>query len=66
MRQPRAHYMDLITDHLPRSVELVEVIRVVFTRGDGQNTVFREVTQYWSTDGTLLAEQDNYADGEDA
>lgn len=39
-----------------RSVELVEVIRVVTTAGDGTtNNPNRYITEYWSKDGELLA-----------
>lgn len=39
-------------------IEVIKVIKVVATRGNGQTTVFRQVTTYWSTDGALLAEVD--------
>ncbi|TYS91934.1 carboxypeptidase [Rossellomorea aquimaris] len=42
----------------PRSVKTVEVIQTVSIRGNGVDTVLREVTQYWDKDGTLLAEND--------
>jgi len=48
--------------HSARSAEVIEVIKVVSTRGDGDRTIFREVTSYWTKDGTLLAEVDPYAD----
>lgn len=44
--------------HGTRSAEVIEVIRTVATRGDGETTVFREVISYWAKDGTLLAEVD--------
>jgi len=44
----------------PRSVEVVQVVRVVAARGHGNaNDPIREVTQYWSPDGKLLAEYDS-------
>lgn len=42
----------------PRSVKTIEVIQTVSIRGNGVDTVLREVTQYWDKDGTLLAEND--------
>lgn len=42
-------------------VELIQVIRTTLTRrGDGESTddPVRIITQYWSTDGKLLAEVD--------
>lgn len=48
--------------HSTRSAEVIEVIKVVSTRGDGDTTIFREVTSYWSKDGVLLAEVDPCAD----
>lgn len=45
-----------------RKAELIEVIRTVSTRGNGVDTVFREVIQYWSKDGKLLAENDPMLD----
>lgn len=41
----------------PQLVELVEVIHVVATRGKGtKEDPVRLVNQYWSKEGTLLAE----------
>jgi hypothetical protein len=45
-------------NHGCRSAEVIQVIRTVATRGDGKDTVFREVTSYWSLNGELLAELD--------
>jgi len=41
-----------------RSARLIEVIETVSTRGNGVDTPVREVIQYWSKEGVLLAEQD--------
>lgn len=43
----------------PRLAEVVQVIHVLATKGDGadENPV-RLVRQFWSFDGTLLAESD--------
>lgn len=41
-----------------RSVEMVEVVKTVSLRGDGNETPIREVVQYWNKDGTMLAEND--------
>lgn len=41
-----------------RSAKIVEVIETVSTRGNGVDTPVREVVQYWSKEGVLLAEQD--------
>jgi hypothetical protein len=41
-----------------RGVELVNVIRVAHTRGDGYSSPIRIVTEYFSKEGTLLAEND--------
>lgn len=43
-----------------KSVEIVEVIKTVSYRGNGVDTVFREVVQYWGKDGQLLAENDPF------
>lgn len=42
-----------------KDVELIQVIRTrIATRGNGEeNDPYRAVTQYWSTDGVLLAEE---------
>lgn len=43
----------------PREVECVTVVRVRAVRGRGiDNDPVRTVTQYWATDGVLLAESD--------
>jgi hypothetical protein len=43
----------------PASVRRIEVIEVVDVRGMGtEQSRIREVTQYWSMDGQLLAERD--------
>jgi Fe2+ transport system protein B len=47
-----------------RSVKIVEVIQTVSIRGDGVDTVLREVTQYWDKNGTFLAENDPLVLGE--
>lgn len=52
--------------HGTRQAEVIEVIKTVATRGDGNKTVFREVTSYWTTDGHLLAEVDPYPDEGDS
>ncbi|MCM3665525.1 hypothetical protein M3204_13995 [Mesobacillus subterraneus] len=41
-----------------RSARIVEVIETVSIRGNGVENPVREVIQYWSKDGILLAEQD--------
>jgi hypothetical protein len=41
-----------------RSARIVEVIQTVSIRGNGFDNPVREVTQYWSKEGILLAEQD--------
>jgi hypothetical protein len=42
-----------------KDVEKIEVIRTQLTkRGDGIKTRLRIVEQFWSLDGTLLAEND--------
>jgi hypothetical protein len=45
----------------PRSVKVVEVIRTVSIRGNGVDSVLREVVQYWDKDGALLTESDPLA-----
>ena len=43
----------------PSAVRLITVIEVEATRGEGvEGDPIRSVTQYWSTDGTMLAERD--------
>lgn len=45
----------------PQLVELVEVIHVVATRGNGTpENPTRIVHQYWSKNGDLLSEKDEY------
>lgn len=42
-----------------RCAEAIQVIRTVALRGEGvASDPLREVTQYWSLDGELLAESD--------
>jgi hypothetical protein len=41
-----------------RSAKVIEVIETFSVRGNGVDSVFREVIQYWSKDGKLLAEND--------
>lgn len=44
-----------------RSAEAIQVIRTVALRGEGvESDPAREVTQYWSLDGELLAESDPF------
>lgn len=44
----------------PQLVEIVEVIHVEATRGNGtEENPVRIVHQYWSKDGQLLAEKDD-------
>lgn len=44
-----------------RSARLIEVIEVITTRGKGvQGDPVREVRQYWSKEGELLAECDSW------
>jgi hypothetical protein len=46
-----------------REVKLVPVIMTVAERGEGtQNDPVREVTQFWSRKGELLAENDPHTD----
>lgn len=45
----------------PRRAELIEVIHTEATRGDGtEENPVRIVHQYWSKNGDLLAEKDDY------
>ena len=45
------------------SAKLVKVIEAKITRGSGkEGDPYREVTQYWSLDGKLLAEVDPVLD----
>jgi hypothetical protein len=42
-----------------KEVMVMQVIRTTnLRRGDGKATPIRAITQYWSMDGELLAEQD--------
>jgi hypothetical protein len=44
-----------------RSVKVIEVVRVEVVIGDGTEThPYRTLTQFWSVDGELLAERDNW------
>ena len=44
---------------MKKDVELIEVIRTTLSkRGNGKDIPVRIITQYWSTDGELLAEVD--------
>jgi hypothetical protein len=46
----------------PQSVRRIEVIEVVDARGFGdEHSPVRQVVQYWSMEGRLLAEHDPYA-----
>ncbi len=46
--------------------ELMEIIHVVFSRGEGtEEDVVRIVHQYWSKAGTLLAENDTWKSAND-
>lgn len=50
-----------IKKETPRLVELIEVIHVEAARGSGtEENPARIVHQYWSKDGILLAEKDEY------
>lgn len=44
--------------------KVIQVIQTVSLRGDGESdlTMMRHVTQYWSMDGSLLAESDPCAE----
>lgn len=42
-----------------KTAKLIEVIETVSLRGNGtKSEPIREITQYWSKDGVLLAEKD--------
>lgn len=41
-----------------RSAKVIEVIETISLHGNGDSTPIREVTQYWSKEGILLAEKD--------
>lgn len=44
-------------------VELVEVIKIELTRGDGtEKDPVRSVTQYWDMNGNLLHDDNGYLD----
>lgn len=47
-----------IQQETTRHAKIVEVIETISGRGNGVDTIFRLVTQYWSKDGKLLAEND--------
>lgn len=47
-----------VTPETPSQVKLVEVIQTVCKRGNGIDETVRNVFQYWSKDGKLLAEKD--------
>lgn len=47
-----------------REAKVIEVIETVSIRGNGVDTVLREVIQYWSKDGILLAENDPYVNND--
>lgn len=49
-----------------KDVELIQVIRTrITTRGSGkENDPYRAVTQYWSVDGELLAEEPDWHEDE--
>jgi hypothetical protein len=44
----------------PRSVKRIEVIEVRCVIGNGEESPLRELVQFWSDDGTLLAERDEW------
>jgi hypothetical protein len=50
--------MKPVSPETTRKAKLIEVIQTVSIRGNGVDTVLREVTQYWSKEGKLLAEHD--------
>lgn len=39
-----------------KKAEVVEVIKVLSTRGNGKDEPFKEVVQYWTKDGKLISE----------
>lgn len=41
-----------------RQCRVVEVVRIILVRGSGAAT--RDVTQYWTPDGRLIAEEDPF------
>lgn len=57
--------MEELTLETPSKAELIEVIHTVATRGKGvHGDPIRNVDQYWSKDGELLAEKDIIRDME--
>ena len=57
--------MEELTLKTPSKAELIEVIHTVATRGKGvHDDPIRNVNQYWSKDGELLAEKDIIRDME--
>jgi Fe2+ transport system protein B len=47
-----------IEPEVTRMAKIIEVIETVSTRGNGVDTVHRQVIQYWTKEGKLLAEHD--------
>ena len=47
---------------ISESARVIQVIQVSFFRGDGEKTIMRRVTQYWTLDGVFLAEIDPCSD----
>lgn len=39
-----------------QKAEVVEVIKLLVTKGNGKEEPFREVEQYWTKEGKLLGE----------
>ncbi|WP_323081566.1 hypothetical protein [Limosilactobacillus reuteri] len=57
--------MEELSLKTPSKAELIEVIHTVATRGKGvHGDPIRNVDQYWSKDGELLAEKDTIRDME--
>ena len=57
--------MEELSLKTPSKAELIEVIHTVATRGSGVHSdPIRNVDQYWSKDGKLLAEKDIIRDME--
>ncbi len=57
--------MEELSLKTPSKAELIEVIHTVATRGKGvHGDPIRNVDQYWSKDGKLLAEKDTIRDME--
>jgi hypothetical protein len=46
-----------------KQASVIEVLRVVVAEGDGKETIYRNVTYYFSTEGDLLAVNDPCPDG---